>query len=192
VISLRNSLRDRSELSSEFSIADKRSVKKIRTSSSLVYCIITTMKQGMILASSFHLSSHFIAVSNHSIVAPLLYIMFHPAFVSLCFSITYFMLHSIPSSSSLSVLHYHNDASCYDLHLTASSEFSSFKTILLSYFLTSHTYNIFTSPCILLSGDIQSNLGPVSHVSSFNMYTLNTRSFTYPVHYTAIADLAIH
>jgi len=44
--------------------------------------------------------------------------MFHPVLVSLCFSI-YLTFHSIPSSSSLGV-------SCYDLHLTASSEFSSF------------------------------------------------------------------
>jgi len=74
------------------------------------------------------------------------------------------MFHSIPSSSSLGVLHYHSEASCYDLHLTASSEFSSFNTIPLSIFLTSqrtrmsHTGNIFISLLILLSGDIQFNL----------------------------------
>jgi len=33
--------------------------------------------------SSFHFSSHFIVVSIHSIIARLLYIMFHPVFVSL-------------------------------------------------------------------------------------------------------------
>jgi len=43
---------------------------------------------------------------------------------------------------------------------------------------------------ILLSGDIQSNPGPVSLVSSLNMCTLNIRSFTNPLQYTAIADLA--
>jgi len=83
----------------------------------------------------------------------------HHVFMSLCFSIICFMFHSIPSSSSPDVLHYHND-----LHLTASSEFSSFDTILLSFFLTfqrtrmSYTNNIFISLLILLSGDIQSNL----------------------------------
>jgi len=102
----------------------------------------------------------------------------------------------IPSSSSLGVLHYHNDASRYDLHLTASSEFSSFNTIPLSFFLTSqrtrmsHTSNIFISLLILLSGDNQSNPRPVSCVSALNMYTLNIRYFTDPLHFAAIADLA--
>ena len=53
-----------------------------------------------------------------------------------------------------------------------------------------HTNNIFFSILILLSGDIQSNPGPVSNVSFLNMCTLNIRSFTHPLHYTAIADLA--
>jgi len=44
---------------------------------------------------------------------------------------------------------------------------------------------------ILLSGDIQPNPGPVSRVSSLNMCTLNIRSFTNHLHYTAIADLAV-
>jgi len=118
--------------------------------------------------------------------------MFHPFFVSLCFSIIYILFHSIPSSS-LSV--YHNEASCYDVHLTASSEFSSFNTIRLSFFLTSqrtrmsHTCKIFISLLILLSGDIQSNSGPVSRVSSLNMCILNIRSFTNPFHNTADANI---
>jgi len=105
-------------------------------------------------------------------------------------------VYSILSSSSLTVPHYHNEASCYDHHLTASSEFCSFNTIPLSFFLTSqrtrmsHTCNIFVSLLILLSGDIQSNPGTVSLVSSLNMCTLNIRSFTNLLHYTAIADLA--
>jgi len=121
----------------------------------------------LIMVSSFHCSSHLIVVSIHSIIyslhhRSLLYIIFHPLFMSLCFYII--MFHSIPSSSSLSVLHYHNDASCYDLHLTASSEFSSFNTMYhFHFFLTpqrtrmAHTCNIFISLLILLSGDIQSN-----------------------------------
>jgi len=54
----------------------------------------------------------------------------------------------------------------------------------------SHTCNIFILLLILLSGDIQTNLGPVSRVSSLNMCTLNIRSFTNLLHYNAIADLA--
>jgi len=54
----------------------------------------------------------------------------------------------------------------------------------------SHTCNIFISLLILLSEDIQSNPGPVSRVSSLNICTLNVRSFTNPLQYTAIADLA--
>jgi len=46
-----------------------------------------------------------------------------------------------------------------------------------------------TALLILFSGDIQSNPGPVSRVSSVNMCTLNIRSFTNPLHYTAIAGL---
>jgi len=54
----------------------------------------------------------------------------------------------------------------------------------------SHTCNIFMSLLILLLGDIQSNPGPVSRVSSLNICNLNIRSFTNALHYTAIADLA--
>jgi len=54
----------------------------------------------------------------------------------------------------------------------------------------SHTCIIFISLHILLSEDIQSYPGPVSRVSSLNMCTLNIRSFTNPLHYIAIADLA--
>jgi len=145
--------------------------------------------------SLFHFSSPFIIVSFHSIVARILYIMFHPVFVSLCFSIIYIVFHSIPSSS-FGALHYHDNASCYDLYLNASSEYSSFNNIPLSFFLTSqrtrmsHTCSSFISLLILLSGDIQSNPGPVSHVSSLNMCTLYIRAFTYTLHYTAIAGFA--
>jgi len=71
------------------------------------------------------------------------------------------MLHIIPPSSSVVVQHYSINVSSDDLHLTASSEFSSF---FLSYQRTrmSHSSNILISLLILLSGDIQSNPGPVS------------------------------
>jgi hypothetical protein len=52
------------------------------------------------------------------------------------------------------------------------------------------TSNILVSILILLSGDIQSNPGPTSKVSSLNMCILNIRSFTNPLHYTAVSDLA--
>jgi len=55
-------------------------------------------------------------------------IMFHPVSVSLRFSIIYLTFHIIPSSSSLGALRYYNDASCYDLHLTASSKFAFINT----------------------------------------------------------------
>ena len=78
---------------------------------------------------------------------------------------------------------------------TASSQVKSLNTIPLSFFITPprtrifHTNYIFSS-LILLSGDIQSNPGLVSNVSFLNMCTLNIRSFTHPLHYIAIADLA--
>jgi len=49
---------------------------------------------------------------------------------------------------------------------------------------------IFSSLFNLFSGDMLSIPGPVSRVSSLHMCTLNIRSFTNPVHYTAIADSA--
>jgi exonuclease III len=54
----------------------------------------------------------------------------------------------------------------------------------------SHAHNFLVSILILLSGDIQSNPGPTFDVSSLNLCILNIRSFTNPLHYTAIHDLA--
>ena len=53
-----------------------------------------------------------------------------------------------------------------------------------------HTSNIFLSILTLFSGDIQSNPGPISTHSRLNVCTLNIRSLTNPLHYTALADLA--
>jgi len=50
---------------------------------------------------------------------------------------------------------------------------------------------MFISLLILLSRDVQSNPGPVFRASALNMCTLNIRSFTNPIHYTAIAILAV-
>jgi hypothetical protein len=79
---------------------------------------------------------------------------------------------------------------------TASSQFSSLNTIPVAFFITrprsrmSYTRNILVSILILLSGDIQSNPGPIAPVSSLNLCILNIRSFTNPLHYTAVSDLA--
>ena len=122
--------------------------------------------------------------------------MFNSKCMSFGFCILYLTFHIIPTSSSLVVQHYCINTSFHDHHLTASVEFRSLNTIPLSFFFSSQrtrmspTGNIVISLLILLSGDIESNPGPISRVSSFNMCTLNIRSFTNPLHYTAIADLA--
>ena len=119
--------------------------------------------------------------------------MYHPVFISTWFSIMYLILHVF--SASPASTHHNSSVNAFTDYLTASSQFKSFNTIPLSFFLTPprtrifHTNYIF-SILILLSGDIQSNPGPVSNVSFLNMCSLNIRSFTHPLHYTAIADLA--
>jgi hypothetical protein len=47
---------------------------------------------------------------------------------------------------------------------------------------------MFLFTLILLYGDVHMNPGPVS--AKFNLCTLNIRSMTNPVHYTALSDLA--
>jgi exonuclease III len=47
---------------------------------------------------------------------------------------------------------------------------------------------MFLCVLILLSGDVHMNPGPAS--AKFNMCTLNIRSLTNPIHYTALSDLA--
>ena len=120
--------------------------------------------------------------------------MYRPAFMSTWFCIFYLLLHVFPSSPASA--HHNTSVNASTDYLTASSQFKSLDTIPLSFFITPprtrmyHTNNIFFSILILLSGDIQSNPGPVSNDSFFNLCTLNIRSFTHPLHYTAIADLA--
>ena len=86
-----------------------------------------------------------------------------------------------------------NSPSC---RLTATSQFASLNTIPLAFFITrprsrmSHTPNILLSILILLSGDIQSNPGPTPNLPSLNICIFNIRSFTNPLHYTAVSDLA--
>jgi len=74
---------------------------------------------------------------------------------------------------------------CHDNHLSASF-WVQFIQYLIPLSISpsskrthmSHTSNIFISFLILFSTDIQSNLGPLSRVSSLNKCTLNVRSFT--------------
>jgi len=48
-----------------------------------------------------------------------------------------------------------------------------------------HPTTLILSCIAYLSGDIQSDPGPVPRVTSLNVCTLNLRSFTNPLHYTA-------
>ena len=119
--------------------------------------------------------------------------MFHPVIITVCFSVIYLVSHIYPSSSILTL---HHD--CLNLSVTnqtATTQFKSLNTIPLSFILSSsrahfrHTSNNLLSILILLSGDIQSNPGPISTHSRLNMCTLNIRSLTNPLNYTALADL---
>ena len=126
--------------------------------------------------------------------SPVIFVMFHPVIVTVCFSVIYLASHSYPSSSSLTL--HHDCLNMYVTNQTATTKFKSLNSIPLSFILSSsrtqfrHTSNIFLSILILLSGDIQSNPGPISTHSSLNMCTLNIRSLTNPLHFTALADLA--
>jgi hypothetical protein len=77
--------------------------------------------------------------------------------------------------------------------VTATRQFSNLNTIPISFFLTlplsrfSPTRHMFLFTLILLYGDVHMNPGPVS--AKFNLCTLNIRSMTNPVHYTALSDL---
>jgi exonuclease III len=120
--------------------------------------------------------------------------MFHPVIVTVCFSLIYLVCHIYPSLSTLPTYYNLSDQSV--IYQTATTQFESLNTIPISFILSSprihfrHTGNIFLSILILLSGDIQSNPGPISTHSCLNMCTLNIRSLTKPLHYTALADIA--
>ena len=120
--------------------------------------------------------------------------MFHPVSVAIWFSAIYLLFHTSPSSQALDLHHtYFTDSTT---HHTISSQFKSLDTIPLTFLITrprsrfNHAQNFVISILILLSGDIQSNPGPVSSSTVLNMCTLNIRSLTNPRHYTALADLA--
>ena len=120
--------------------------------------------------------------------------MFHPVIVTLCFSVIYLISHIYPTSATLTL--HHNCSTQSIINQTATAQFDSLNIIPISFILSSPrtqfrpTGNIFLSILILLSGDIQSNPGPISTNSRLNMCTLNIRSLTNPLHYTAVADLA--
>ena len=106
----------------------------------------------------------------------------------------YLLSHINPSGHTLDLHHkYFTYASSLQ---TSLSQFQSLNTIPLAFFFTRprlHFNQIKNSALcflILLSGDIQSNPGPVKSTSALNMCTLNIRSLTHPLHYTALADLA--
>ena len=116
------------------------------------------------------------------------FVMFHPVTVTVCFSVIYLVSHIYPSPSTLTL---HHDCLNFSVtQQTATTQFKLLNTIPLSFILSSsrtqfrHTSNIFLSILILLSGDIQSNFGPISPHSCLSMCTLNTRSLTSPLPYT--------
>ena len=122
--------------------------------------------------------------------------MFHSVFMSGWFCIIYLLLNTSPSPQTLFLHHaYFSDATTYH---TTSSQFTSLNTVPLAFLITrprsgsrlNHARNLVISVLILLSGDIQSNPGPVSSSTVLNVCTLNIRSLVNPRHYTALADLA--
>ena len=81
-------------------------------------------------------------------------------------------------------------------HATATAQFGLLNVIPISFFFASskssirrvQSSSLVTLLCLLLSGDIQLNPRPPS--TTFNICTLNIRSFLNPLKYTAVSDLA--
>ena len=116
------------------------------------------------------------------------FIMFHRQIVCLVFVIIYLINHPPLSCDSPFA------SLSSSLSTTATAQFAYLNTIPFSVFLTSprtrfiSTQCLFLSILIALSGDVELNPGPAS--SKFNVCTFNIRSFTNPLHHTALADLA--
>jgi hypothetical protein len=116
--------------------------------------------------------------------------MFQMHFVYRSLCLVFILTHLTPAPHSIpeSLVSY-NSSVC----VTATRQFSNLNTIPISFFLTSPrsrfcpTRHMFLFTLILLSGDVHMNPGPVS--AKFNLCTLNIRSLTNPVHYTALSDL---
>jgi hypothetical protein len=117
--------------------------------------------------------------------------MFQLHFVYRSFCLVFILSYLTPPPHSIpeSLLSY-NSPVC----VPATRQFSYLNTISIYFFLTSPrsrfcpTRHMFLFILILLSSDVHMNPGPVS--AKFNLCTLNIRSLTNPVHYTAVSDLA--
>jgi len=138
------------------------------------FFLSTPLSLGYYTSCFIHSSCHYVSPSYIScfIVFLLYLLLVHYIITTRHHVMSYTLLHNLSSVLSIP---YHSH---------------SFSHLKICYSYVSYTCKIFTSLLILLSGDIQSNPGPVSRVTSLNMCTLNIRSFTNPLHFTAIADLA--
>ena len=113
---------------------------------------------------------------------------------SLPFIVTFCLIHVVTSLNPPSITST-SPQSIINHYTTATRQYGHLQVIPLSFFLiSSHQKSRCLYPksyfllLILLSGDIHLNPGPPSQ---FNICTLNIRSLTNQLHYTALADLAL-
>ena len=111
---------------------------------------------------------------------------------SLPFIVTFCLIHVVTSLNPPSITS--TLPQSINNYTTATRQYGHLQIIPLSFFLiSSHQKSRCLYPksyflfLILLSGDIHLNPGPTSQ---FNICTLNIRSLTNQLHYTALADLA--
>ena len=112
---------------------------------------------------------------------------------SLPFIVTFCLIHVITSLNPPSITS--TSPQSFNNYTTATRQHGHLQIIPLSFFLvSSHRKSHCLYPksyfllLILLSGDIHLNPGPTSQ---FKICTLNIRSLTNQLHYTALADLAL-
>ena len=110
------------------------------------------------------------------------------------FIITFCLIHVVTSLNPPSITST-SPQSIINHYTTATRQYGHLQVIPLSFFLiSSHQKSRCLYPksyfllLILLSGDIHLNPGPTSQ---FNICTLNIRSLTNQLHFTALADLAL-
>ena len=113
---------------------------------------------------------------------------------SLPLIVTFCLIHVVTSLNPPSITST-SPQSIINNYTTATRQYGHLQVIPLSFFLiSSHQKSRCLYPksyfllLILLSGDIHLNPGPTSQ---FNICTLNIRSLTNQLHYTALADLAL-
>ena len=113
---------------------------------------------------------------------------------SISFIITFCLIHVVTSLNPPSITST-SPQSIINHYTTATRQYGHLQVIPLSFFLiSSHQKSRCLYPksyfllLILLSGDIHLNPGPTSQ---FNICTLNIRSLTNQLHFTALADLAL-